>query len=78
LLHRIAERLKPNGQAYSADTWHVYCKSKWLGCDDVTLPNKKTLAIPRSSAALDVAEFADYMGQVEAWAADKGVYLDEL
>lgn len=68
--------MRPQGRTFSADQWHVYAKSRWIGCEDVTLPNGKTLAIPKSSAALDTAEFADYMTAVEAWAAEHGVYLD--
>ena len=78
LLHVIADRLKPGGRVYSAETWHRYCASKFLGCDEVALPNGKTLVIPRSTAALDVAEFNDYMTAVESWAAEHDVYLDEI
>lgn len=77
LLHAIADKVRPGGNAYSADQWHVYCKSRWLGCDDVSLPNGKVLTIPRSTAGLDVAEFNDYMGRVEAWAGERDVWLDE-
>jgi hypothetical protein len=77
LLHAIADKVRPGGNAYSADTWHTYCKSRWLGCDDVALPNGKTLTIPRSTAALDVAEFGDYMDAVEAWAHERDVWLED-
>lgn len=78
LLHRIAERLRPQGQVFSADQWHIYAKSRWLGCDDITLPNGKVIPIPRSSARLEGPEFSKYMDQVEAWAAAHDVYLDGL
>lgn len=78
LLHVIADKLKPQGNAYSADTWHEYMKSRFLGCEEFALPNGKTLQIPRSSAALDVGEFNDYMTAVEAWADEHDVYLDEV
>lgn len=78
LLHELAAKLKPGGQAYSAEAFHTYYKSRFLGCDDVRLPNGKTLTIPRSSADLDVAEFADYTGKVEADAAERGVYLADM
>jgi hypothetical protein len=75
LLHLIAEKIKPGGNAYSADQWHIYAKSRWIGCDEVVLPNLKTLTIPKSSAALDTAEFQDYVAKVEAWAAERDVFL---
>ena len=75
LLHEIAEAVRPAGQAYSAEVWHTYCKSRFLGCDEIALPNRKTMTIPRSSADLDASEFADYLSRVEAWAAERGVFL---
>lgn len=75
LLHEIAEKVRPGGNAYSADQWHAYAKSRWLGCDDVSLPNGKVLTIPKSSAALDITEFNEYVAKVEAWAAERDVFL---
>lgn len=78
LLHKIAEGVKPDGQVYSADTWHQYWKLKLLGGDDITLPNGKVIVMPKSSADLDKDEFMEYVDQIEAWAAERGVYLDEV
>ena len=75
LLHELSDRLRPNGQHYSAEAFHAYYKSRFIGCDDVALPSGKVLTIPRSSADLDTAEFADYLTKVEADAAERGVYL---
>ena len=77
LLHKIAER-EWSGSKYSAEQFHTYYKSRFLGCDDVTMPNGKTLSIPRSSADMDVAEFGEYFDKVQADAAERGVYLDSL
>jgi hypothetical protein len=76
LLHTIAAKLRPGGKTYSADQMHIYYKSRFLGCDDVALPNGKVLTIPRSTAQLESTEFAEYVTQVEADAAERGVYLD--
>ena len=76
LYHKMAER-KWAGQEYSAESFHKYYASKFLGCDDLTLPNGKTLSLPRSTASLDVAEFSDYFDKVQADAAERGVYLDD-
>ena len=75
LLHETAERVKPGGQSYGAEVWHTWAKSRFLGCDDVTLPSGKTMTIPKSSADLDVSEFADYVDKVEDWAAERGIFL---
>jgi hypothetical protein len=78
LVHTIAERLKPQGVQHSPEVWHTYFKSRFLGCDEVTMPNGKSLQLPRSSADLDVPDFADYMTQVETWAAEHDVYLADM
>ncbi len=75
LLHVMSEKINAHGGGYSADVWHWWAKSKFLGCDDIRLPNKKVLSIPKSTADLDTAEFNDYMTQVEAFANERGAYL---
>lgn len=75
LIHLLAEQIKPRGEAYSADQWHLWAKSRFLGCVDHILPSGKTITLPNSTAALDVAEFSAYFEQVQAWAAERDVYL---
>lgn len=75
LLHMLASKLQP---PYSAETYHKYYASRFLGCDDMTLPNGKVLTIPRSTADLDVAEFSEYLDKVQADAAERGVFLADL
>jgi hypothetical protein len=77
LLHKISDEYRPDGQQFSAKTWHLQCRKHWLGCDDATLPTGETMSIPRSTADLSVDEFSDYMTAVEAWANARGVWLDE-
>lgn len=77
LYHELAARTW-NGQKFSAEQFHTYYKSRFLGCDDIPMPNGKTLTIPRSTASLDVAEFSDYFDAVQADAAERGVHLSEL
>lgn len=78
LLHAVAEGVKPEGSEYSAEVWHNYFKLKYLGGDDVRLPDGKVIVRPNSSAELDKSAFADYMTQIEAWANERGVFLDEM
>lgn len=77
LYHKLAETLRPNGEQYSAESFHVYYKTKFLGCEEVKLPNKQTMFIPRSTADLDVNEFSEFFDRVQADAAERGVFLDE-
>lgn len=78
LIHLIAESIQPNGQQFSAESWHTYMKGKYLGMRDITIPSGQVITIPVSSADLDTAEFHTYMTEVEVWAAENGVYLPEL
>ena len=77
IYHLIAERIHPKRQAYSADQWHLFFKSRFLGCVDVKMPNGETFIIPNSTATLDTAQFNDYMTRVEVWANEKSVYLED-
>lgn len=77
LLHVVSDIIKPGGVSHSADTWHLYFKTRFLGCFDVALPNLKTVTLPHSTADLDVAAFNDYMTQVEAFANERGAFLED-
>jgi hypothetical protein len=73
LLHEIADQLRPQGQQYSADTWHEYFKQRYLGADEVRLPNGKVVSRSRSTSDLDKDEMSVYITKIEAWATEKGV-----
>jgi hypothetical protein len=84
LLHVISQEVRPTNQEtglplrYSPDTWHLYMRGKFLGCDDVRLPNGRLISVPRSTTDLDTSEFAEYMLAVESWAAEHDAYLPDL
>lgn len=67
----------PQGQSFSAETWHTYLKGRFLGAIDVPMPNGKTITIPNSTANLDVGEFNIYQTQVEAFANENGAFLED-
>lgn len=77
LIHEIADKLRPSGETYSAETWHIYFKQRYLGSSETLLPNGKIFTQPNSTVNLDKAEMTDYITKVEAWAAHHGVYKDE-
>ena len=52
LLHEIAEKVKPEGHEYSAETWHTYFKQKLLGSVEVWMPNGKFTSMLPSSFCL--------------------------
>jgi len=65
-----------SGTKYNIAAWHTYFKMKFLGAEEITLPNGKEM-IHANSTKLNVTEFNEYMTQVEIWANDHNIYLDE-
>lgn len=78
LLHLIAEGVKPEGKDYSPETWHAYMKMRFIGADEIKMPNGKTINVPKSSAELDTQEFNEFMMQVEIWAQERNIFMEEL
>lgn len=78
LLHEIAETLRPNGAQYGPEAYHLLYRQRFLGADDVRLPSGQVLTIPKSTANLDADEFSAYLSKVEADAAERGVFMDEM
>ena len=77
LLNLLSRRLRVNGTSYGAETWHHYFKQEFLGNEEIRLPNGKLETVTRSSAALPADLFSEYLAKVEAWAAERGVYLPD-
>lgn len=65
------------GRTYDADAWHEYFKGKYIGKEEIRLPNGEALTRTLSTTTLDVGAFGDYMTQVEAWAANRGILLGD-
>lgn len=78
LLAMISDGVRPEDHQYGSEAWHLYFKARILGMDETRLPNGKVVTQPKSSADLDTGEFANYQEQVEAWAAERGVYLPDM
>jgi hypothetical protein len=66
-LNEIAEQAWIGGRQFSADAWHEHFKRQFVGSED--LPHGGTAGI--STTSLSVAEFAEYVGKVEAYAASE-------
>lgn len=77
LLNMIADQLKVKGVVYNAATWNEYLKQRYLGCNDITLPNGKVLTMPVSTTTLTKEEFAEYFEKCMAWAAEHSVVLPD-
>lgn len=73
----MADKIKTLDGKYSAQVWHEYCKQKFLGCEDIKLPNRKILTYAKSTADLDTSEFSEYCDKVEHFAGSYLANLDE-
>jgi hypothetical protein len=78
LLHEIADKLILKTGSFSAEQWHLYFKQRFLGSDEVRLPNGKVIQIPKSTADLPVDDMSKYYTQVEVWASEHGVFLGDM
>ena len=76
LLSLLAEKVI-QGTKYESESWHEYFKFKFLGADDIKLPNGKVIVRAKSTTELDVSEFNEFMTQVEVWCNDRDIYLED-
>ena len=74
LLHEISDKLRPAKETYAPETWHLYFRKRFLGATDIKLPNGVILTQPVSTTSLDKNEMADYIGKIESFAAEHGVF----
>lgn len=63
------------GQRFIAESWHEYFKGRFIGKEEIRLPNGDIFNRPISTTTLDVGQFAEYVTQIEAWAAGHGILL---
>ena len=75
---RIAESVKAkDGEYHSAMWWKVMLKSHFLGFVEFRKPDGAVIQVLISTADLDVEALNKFMTQVEVFAAQRGVYLDD-
>ena len=53
------------------------CKDKWLGYNEYTAPDGRTIYSLKSTADCSVDELTEFMNEVERYCALRGVYLQE-
>lgn len=78
LMHLCSDRLRPGGISYSAEVWHRYFASRFLGCDETLLPGGKKIVEPHSTSDLSTDEFGEYFDKVQAFCAERDVYLADI
>lgn len=75
VLAQVAEQAVVNGRLFPAEVWHEQFKRQFIGV--IELPNGDVQGM--SSADLDTAQFSEFCGKVEAFAATElGVTFYDL
>jgi len=64
LLNEIAEHAWVGGKRYEADVWHAEFAGRFIGWSETPSGTR----VPISTTTLSVAQFSEYMDQVEAYA----------
>lgn len=62
------------GEWHSPEVWHEYCAKRFLGMEAGPFGH----GVRKRTSKLKIHEFAEYMTEIEAWAADElGVRFSE-
>jgi hypothetical protein len=73
LLRDISDQAWVDGKQYSAEAYHEWAKRQFIGMEE--LPGGGMIGL--STTTLSVADFADYITKIEAYAAEElGVRFD--
>lgn len=78
LLNDIAEQATVNGRYFDADTWKELIRRRFIGTDEINLPDGTRIERGISTTTLSVAEFNQLIEKVTAWAVtDLGVEFQQ-
>ncbi len=69
LYKHIVEQAWVGGHQFDNETWHEYFARKFGVCDEVILPHGEIISRRKSTTQMSVAEFSEFMMQVESYAA---------
>lgn len=76
ILTDIANQAWVNGRQYDVETWKEYARQKYIGVEEIDMPDGSRIKRGISTTTLNVAEFANFMNQIELDAAENlGVEL---
>lgn len=76
LLRDISEQAWVNGRQFDQETWKEMARRKWIGVEEITLPDGTRTERGISTTTLTVDEFGQFMNQIELYAAEElGVVL---
>ena len=81
-LHKLFTELAANVKAkdglyHPHQWWKAVCKDRWLGYDEFVKPDGETVYALRSTANCTVDELNIFMAEVEKYASERGVWLQD-
>ena len=71
LYKTIAEQAWVNEKQYTKDIWHEFFAREFGVCDEMVLPTGEIITRRKSTTEMSVKEFADFMQQIEIYAAQQ-------
>lgn len=78
ILRIIEEQLAIKGKHFGAAAWDEYFKERYLGKEEVELPNGKIITRTRGTSSLKKDEMSEYMLKIESWCGQHGVQLPDF
>lgn len=77
LLTQIADGYQPGGVAYDVEFWKEYVRRRFIGTEEMQLPDGTRVERGLSTTTLSVGEFADLIDRVQHFAvAELNIDLD--
>lgn len=79
LLEQITEQVQVDGRRYELETWKEQVRLKFIGVEEVELPDGSRTRRGMSTADLNVADFSELIERVRAWAiSELNVQFDDF
>ena len=71
LLREIASQAWVNGRQYDAETWKEFARRKWIGTEEIVMPDGSRTERGISTTTLGVEDFNKLMANIELYAAEE-------
>lgn len=71
LYKTISEQAWVSGRQFSKDVWHEHFARMFGVCEEMTLPDGEIITRRKSTTDMNIAEFAEFMNQIESYAVSE-------
>ena len=76
MLNELATNAWINGKQFTPDTWKEFVRQKFIGTEEIDMPDGRRIERGISTTTLSVQEFSELIEQINEWAASElGVIL---